>query len=273
LRLQWAIQTIILGILLSYSSHAQTSNPIINLNERCAVEKIRELCPKTCADLCGADRDFLIGQTEYCLSVLPPKPQPAADTMDCEKVIPPAGENHAAKQEEMDCTKITDPFERAECEDQFPDCAANTPELIGRSQLLIDQINSELEKYTVVLEKDFGDIGNKATLCGFTRDELKKYYGEATNDTSIISSLQSKAHDIEACGKQVEDWITQVQLNSTDDALQDDLIRETKKDLQKLDPLRINLNVSVKKLQEAGPKIYGVIRLYNRFCERKSKIK
>lgn len=164
------------------------------------------------------------------------------------------------------CEEIADPFERADCEDKFPACASNTPELITRSQNLDTAIRGELENFKDVLSFEPDKIGSRENLCQFSREQLREYYSDARGDSSKITNLQVQANEIEACGKEIEKWVATLIQDTNDDRLQDDLIRQTNEDLKELEPLRLQLSQSIVRLQEAEPKILSVVRLHNRFC-------
>ena len=224
-------------------------------------------CPSRFENRCKSDAEFQKAHSVICLDVLigRVKDDPACvryEEMNCQMA------NEEAAGPPRDCSSIRDPFERAECEDDFPSCAKSAGALIDGSTLLIGQIQEELSKYGGLLELDLDNIGDKERLCGFSRNTLTKYYYDATGDSRSILDLELTASDIDACANKIQAWVQKrsAQLITTDDKLGDNLIRSTKEELKPLAPLRQDLGVSVRKLKEAGPKIYSLIVFHNRFC-------
>lgn len=223
-----------------------------------------ELCPNHFADRCRSEKAFQDDNTAICLDIIlgRAKDDPVCaqyDAVACATL-------ESARGEERDCSAIKDPFERAACEDQFPECAESANALVTESGTLITQVKAELDRYSDLLNLNLDSVADKDRLCAFTRETLTKYYNDATADSSAIRLLETNAGGIQACAAEIELWVEKTSLATTDDKLQDSLIRETREQLKPLKGLRTELNDSVRRLGEAEPKIFSLIKFHNRFC-------
>ncbi|MGF1528129.1 MAG: hypothetical protein ACFCBW_15230 [Candidatus Competibacterales bacterium] len=287
-----------MALALPAQENPSNSPQIENLAALCSVTATQELCQATCAMACRdlENLSFFKNHRAYCLRegmIIPTDdPNTLIDDPRCaaifstatpsipltpsESTSPSNDPDCMALQDVFaraqcieqlsDCSTIPNPSERAACENKFPPCADSASALLDRSKLLVTEIETELSRYSEVLEIDFSDIRNRENLCNFTRDQLRRYYSDATGDASAIRRLQGRAKDIEACAVDIESWVEATPVGTNNDEFQDNLIRETRSDLSKLNPLRVEVERSVQKLSEAGPKIFGLVRYHLRFC-------
>ena len=277
------------------------------ITSHCNNSSVREICHTTCAHACSKNAEFLANNVEYCskggmLAIgssvpLPDEPSCSSVFLKHEKVVPEFGiktdknpgikkvggakgaelkENVVEGTEQMeqtgltaDCRIIKDPFDRADCEAEFPKCAENTPTLLNDSKSLIKKVEEKLLDFRAVLRRDFSNIANSDQLCKLTREDLRKHYSASTSDTGSIRELQKRAGSLNECRKKIEAWLEKQPVQN--DTLQDSIIRKTKEDLDKLTPLMNTLSTSFTKLEEAGPKIYNIIRIHNKFCPASPK--
>ena len=293
------------------------------ITSHCNNSSVRETCHTTCAHACSKNAEFLANNADYCLKdgmlatgssvPLPDEPLCSSVFSKHEKVVPKTGiktdrnpgvkkvggakgtefkENVVEGTEQMEQTGLTadcainvDPFDRADCEAEFPACANDTPTLLKNSKALIKNVQAEFRDFPAALGRDskeiakldfkeiakldFKEIAELDQLCALTRDVLRDHYSASTKYAESILKLQDSADKINKCSKQIEEWLEDQTVQN--DTLQDSIIRETQDDLKDLTTLMKNLSTLSTKLEEAGPKIYNIIRIHGKFCPADSQ--
>ena len=253
------------------------------LRAACSDSIVRQQCQAACAQACFNNRDFKTKYWNYCISVLPPNTPKNDDA--CPSIMAGTLRDLPPDRPKPDdpCADVTELFEKIECQQKvsdrkvddtdatrFPTCTPNVPTLIERANQLQDSINQKLSGYTGILEFDPDVVQTAEQLCGFSRDELSRFYRQATQDQDGFTSLQGQAKQIESCAADIEEWLQKAaekDMERTTDALHDNLIRSTKKQLKKLVVPRERLIESTRKLKDVGPKILAIAKLYVRFCK------
>nr|VFJ90488.1 MAG: hypothetical protein BECKH772A_GA0070896_100226 [Candidatus Kentron sp. H]VFJ91677.1 MAG: hypothetical protein BECKH772B_GA0070898_100206 [Candidatus Kentron sp. H]VFJ98281.1 MAG: hypothetical protein BECKH772C_GA0070978_100206 [Candidatus Kentron sp. H] len=269
---------VILLMLLSATSYSVSPDPlsprVAESRDACSDNKVRQQCQETCAMVCAEDKDFRDKNWGYCISILPPNSP--RDDATCPSMVANAVQNVTPEDQ---CAHVTGLFPKIKCQQevaddiasQFPKCTPNVPTLIDDAGKLTESIKATLQKFDKILALDL-NVQTGEVLCGYSRDDLSRYYEQATQEGQVFVSLQSKAKQIEGCAGEIEEWLKKAStstIDQTTDILHDNLIRTTSAHLEKLDPLRVTLIQSVEKLKAAGPQILALGTLHVRFCKSK----
>ncbi len=173
------------------------------------------------------------------------------------------------------CANVTELFDRIKCQQEankYPQCAPNVWTLIENAKTLADSIDTALNKYSEILSLNLDVVQDLDKLCGYSRDDLSRYYAQATQDGQEFVSLQDQAKRIESCAGEFEKWLKDLSANDIGqipDNLDDNLIHDTSTQLEKLEPQRKKLFQSVEKLKSVGPRIYAIGIRHVQFCKNK----
>jgi hypothetical protein len=220
-----------------------------------------EDCPGLFVDSCRNDIEFQKKNGFACLKILNNSAQNQTFCADIDMT--------PCQPEIRDCSKIRSIRERILCEDGFPKCTSGTPELKTRFLDLGKEVRAELDSYGGVLDLDLDNVGDKKTLCELTFGSMERYYNQAVMTDTPINRFLQQSREIASCAKEITTWVENEKIDLADSDIQDNLIKATAEDLKDLQPLREELNRSVSKLKEAGPKLYQLMKFHVRFCPNK----
>lgn len=251
----------------------QTVAAVFNpeISALCQSVENQQVCTRACSAACK-DVPFLSSNTAFCLS----NPSIMGDTSllengsECGEIF--AGVEGADVEVAVapDCLSLPDPIEIAKCLNRsngMPDCANGIPELGQNSALLASNVQSQLENYGGVLSLDPDTVVGIEALCELPVDTLSGFYVDATQNKDVLSSMQTQASELETCTVSFGDWLEETEES---EELSDAAIRAFKLTLTGITDSQKALTTSVTQLEEAGPKIMGLIQFHLILCAANS---
>lgn len=264
--------------------------------ELCKKGEVQAVCNSSCASACE-DAEFLSNNAAFCIStgILYGKSTQKRDDANCVTILP-VGTDNAVKPRvatsgggqmngdtvavgatpaetnagtTSECGGLETQFKRRRCElaKVTPACAPTVTDLIGKSRLLVTQIELELEKYGDLLQRDWTDVSNRALLCGFSEVSLEDSYNLASENPEGLRALQRQATGVQGCQAEWETWVRDNAGNRSSDALIDSVTRDAEAQLVPLKGQIEGLSTSVSKLENAAETIGEIIDVHIIFCD------
>lgn len=147
------------------------------------------VCPTLFSDRCQSDDDFANANALQCVRVLNGT---AKDAEEC-------GNIDVAACTPQSCEESGDVLDRFFCERGKSQCTKTAGALAAEFDVLLSELDARLLNYKDVIELDTSQVGDRAALCEFSRQDLETFRTQALENADILNGYDEEISDKKSC--------------------------------------------------------------------------